>query len=232
MRRPIPPLLVVAVLLLPACGAGERTVRVTDADGNPLADVEAIVFLEGPVEAGRYVLTDADGVAELTLDGTKTVRFSRPGYRVVRATYPGGPDPVVLPRGIRCVLELPEDLALPPAPFRLAVQIECDDAEALRDVELAADYAEPSDADREPRWLGTFLVPPGKRSVALLLPTSGRFRLDWTAGKPVETESGVRAGTFFACGSTEIVVEDREGEQVFEIELDPAAIADAVGKLR
>ena len=221
--------------LLLACGNadGPVRVRVVDPAGAPLAGVRA-----GCREADGSIWImpgcGADGVIAISAAEETEVAFLHRGSRVVKATYPGGPEDVVLRPGIRCVLCLPEDLPLPEPPVRFAVQFRRGISERDDDLMLATDYADPPADLEDPAYpMGSLKWPEGERRLVILLPAPGEVLLQVAVARDVRDSTGVRNQLQRGCAQFPVVVEDREGEQVIEVPVaseDLEAALEALGE--
>jgi hypothetical protein len=209
-------------------GSGRFRVRVTGSSGNPLTGVEACWRTGANGE--RYAITGEDGYVEVP-EGA--VRFSLRGYRVVRVSYPGGPEALVLRPGIRCVFALPEDLPLPRPPFRLGARLRHEDSVRTEDLEFGTGYADRSETSRDPGTVfPTFFPAENGRRLSLLVPGPGEVEVAWVVVLRSKLASGVEVERQAEWGVERFRVEEREGEQRFPVSLEAERLQGAMRELR
>ena len=205
---------------------GPKWVQIFTADGEPI--MGAVLAL--PETGFQNVTSRGNGWLKIPRDKLTSdaeMMAVAPGCAVLRGPLPSGRK-ITLPPGLPVTIKVPGDFPLPEAPLHLEIALAPADADRLWAFALESAVVSHDNWQRD--WDerdGSLLIDPGTRSVMLLMPRTGRWRVHWSVMHyKVERSGGQVTQVGSGQGPDEsIVIDIPEGATEVALPLDAASIA-------
>jgi len=205
---------------------GPVWLRVVDEDGLPLWRALVLVRRAGSKQADFTETADGAGWVRIpreVVHSDSELLATAPACGVARGAMPSGRE-VVLPEGVAVTLTVPGEFPLPRPPWKLWLQLAPDADEGHWSMMLAEAVAPPDYWDRSEMERDRDLwIDPETRSVQLVVPRAGRWRVHWSLMHfTVERREGVVSRSGSGSGPAgPVVLEIPGGDAPVELPIDP-----------